>query len=107
MTAPTAITRVPATTNPISNCLASSLRSVSRTADCGTEAMMAFQVCVWLPVSLSPATGSSNSSISMVSPGAGIGGSAIRAIRTVSLAAVVTINKPSRIAPDGTDCSHP
>ena len=53
------------------------------------------------------ATGSSNSSLWTVSPGAGIGGSAIRATATVSLAAFVTTISPHAMAPAGTQYCHP
>ncbi|CNV39117.1 Uncharacterised protein [Mycobacterium tuberculosis] len=105
--APAARIRVPDVTYPMRSCLASLLRSVSRTADAGTDAMMACQVGVSSLVASGVATGSSNSSLSTVSPGTGIGGSAIRATATVSLAAFVTMNSPNAIPPAGTQSWYP
>ena len=92
--------------NPISNRLASRLRSVSRAAESGTDAMIACQVSDSSEVSVVE-TGSSSSSFDTVSPGAGIGGNAIRATATVSLAALVTTIRPNAIAPAGTQLSQP
>src|SRR5579875_1610204 len=105
--APTAKTSVPAATNPISSCRARRLRSVNRAAESGTDAMIACQVDDSSSVASSVSTGSSNSSLPTVSPGAGIGGNAIRATATVSLAALVTTNKPKSIATGGTQRGAP
>ena len=51
--------------------------------------------------------GRASSSLPTVSPGAGIGGSAIRATATVSLAAFVTTISPNAIAPAGTQYCQP
>src|ERR1700754_2546331 len=106
--APTDRTSEPAVTKPTSNRLASWLRSCNRTAESGTESMIACHVddsSSRIPSDV--ATGSSNSSLWTTSPGAGIGGSAIRATATVSLAAFVTTISPKAIAPAATQYSHP
>src|SRR5215207_3832966 len=105
--APADNTSAPAVTKPINNRLANSLRSCNRAADSGTDAMIACHVGDSSPCMSDVATGSSNSSLDTVSPGAGIGGSAIRATATVSLAAFVTMISPKAMAPAGTQYCQP
>src|SRR5262245_9823304 len=105
--APADRTSAPAATNPINNLLASVLRSCNRAAESGTDSMIACHVDVSSSIPSDVATGSSSSSLCTISPGAGIGGSAIRATATVSLAAFVTTMSPKATAPPGTQYCHP
>src|SRR5436305_4757309 len=105
--APTDKTSVPAVTKPISNLFASTLRSCSRAAESGTDSTIARQVDDSSSIPSDVVMGSSNSSLCTVSPGAGIGGSAIRATATVNFAALVMMMSPKAMAPAGTQYCHP
>src|SRR6478609_4042345 len=105
--APIDKTSAPAVTKPTNKRLACWLRSCNRAAESGTESMIACHVQDSSSIPSDVATGSSNSSLWTVSPGAGIGGSAMRATATVSLAAFVTTISPHAMAPVGTQYCHP
>src|SRR3954468_19804234 len=105
--APTDKTSAPAVTKPINSLFANRLRSCNRAAESGTDSMIACHVDDSSPIASDVATGASNSSLGTVSPGAGRGGSAIRATATVSLAALVTTIKPNATAPAGTQYCQP
>src|SRR5262245_3543609 len=105
--APADRTSAPAVTNPTNSLFASRLRSCNRAAESGTDSMIACHVDDSSSILSDVATGSSSSSLWTVSPGAGIGGSAIRAKATVSLAAFVTTISPKAMAPAGTQYCQP
>src|SRR6185437_8431532 len=105
--APIDKTSAPAVTKPTNKRLACWLRSCNRAAESGTESMIACHVQDSSSIPSDVATGSSNSSLWTVSPGAGIGGSAMRATATVSLAAFVKTISPHAMAPVGTQYCHP
>jgi hypothetical protein len=100
--APADKTSAPAVTNPTNSRVASWLRSCSRAAESGTDAMIACHVGDSSPWASEVATGSSNSSLETDSPGAGIGGRAIRATATVSLARVTTMRPKAMAATPST-----